>query len=144
MNYIESAVACFEDGFNCAQAIFSTYGVKFGLEREIALKTATGFGGGIGAMGKTCGAITGAILVLGLKFGQTTLEDTQAKMKTFSLVIKLMKKFEELNRSTTCKELIGCDLSTLEGQKLAKEKNIVKTICPKFVKDAAEILEQFI
>jgi len=69
MSRVEEAVSCFADGFSCSQSIVSTYGTEFGVDREKALKISTGFGGGMGRLGGTCGAVTGAIMVIGLKYG---------------------------------------------------------------------------
>ena len=144
MSRIEVAVSCFKDGFNCSQAVLSTYGTQFGLNREIALKVAGAFGGGMGHMGETCGAVTGAFMVIGLKYGRTIVGDKQSQDKTVSLANEFVNRFKSRNVSIVCKELLGCDLSTPEGMNMAKEKNLFATICPKFVQDAAEIIEQIL
>ncbi len=144
MNRIESAVEVFKKGFSCSQAIFSTYGKELGLDRNVALKIASAFGGGMGRMGKTCGAVTGAFMVIGLKYGQIKVENKQAKDKTYSLVKEFVKRFEARNNSTICKELLGCDIGTPQGMPIAMEKSLLNTLCPKLVKDAAEILEEIL
>ena len=144
MNRIEKAVSCFKEGFSCAPAVFSAYASEFGLDIETALKIAAGFGGGMGRMGETCGAVTGAFMVIGLKYGKTKAEDDQAKEKTYELVRESAKRFKARNGTIICKELLGCDLSTPEGMKLAKEKGLTETLCPKFIQDAVEILEEML
>ena len=144
MNKVERAVSCFNDGFSCSQAVLSTYGEQFGLDRETALKVAGAFGGGMGHMGETCGAVTGALMVTGLKYGQTRVEDKEPKKKTYRLVKEFAEKFKVRNGSINCTELLGCDLSTPEGMQRAKERGLFTTVCPKFVQDAAEILEELI
>ena len=67
MKRSKHAVSCFKDGFSCSQALLSTYGDQFGLNHELALKVSGAFGGGMGRMGETCGAVTGAFMVIGLK-----------------------------------------------------------------------------
>jgi len=142
---VESAVACFKEGFLCSQALLSTYGPELGLDQEIALKFSEVFGGGIARTGKICGAVNGAIMVIGLKYGHSKLEDgqtrEQARVKTFNLVRDFINRFESLNNSISCRDLINCDISTPEGIQLARENKIIATICPKIVKDAAEIIE---
>lgn len=69
MNQSERAVACFKEGFSCSQAVFSTFAPQLGLECELALKVAGLFGGGMGRLGEVCGAVTGALMALGLKYG---------------------------------------------------------------------------
>ena len=144
MSRVELTVSCFREGFSCSQAILSTYGTQFGLNREIALKVAEAFGGGMCHMGETCGAVTGAFMVMGLKYGRTIAGDKQSQDKTTSLVNEFVNRFKSRNTSIVCKELLGCDLSTPEGTNMAKEKNLFATICPKFVQDAAEIIEQIL
>ncbi len=144
MDRVERAVSCFKEGFSCSQAMLSTYGPQLGLNHELALKVSGAFGGGMARMGETCGAVTGAFMVIGLKYGKTKIEDEQAKEKTYSLVKEFVDRFKSRNGSIVCRELLGCDISTPEGRELAKEKNLFATLCPKFVQDAAEIIEQIL
>ena len=144
MNRVELAVSCFEEGYTCSQALLSTYSVKFGLDREIALRIADGFGGGMGSMGETCGAVTGAFMVIGLKHGRTVVEDRDAHRKTNSLVNDFIRLFKHRNGSIVCRELLGCDISTPEGLNSAREKKLFTTVCPKYIQDAAEIVEELL
>jgi C_GCAxxG_C_C family probable redox protein len=136
---VEAAVACFREGFNCSQAILSTWGGEFGLERETALRAASAFGAGMGRLGEVCGAVTGALIVIGLKHGQT-----EAKDKDYSLVRDLAGRFRSRNGSLLCRELLGCDLTTAEGMETAKQQGLFTERCPRFVRDAAEILEDIL
>ncbi|RZN73817.1 MAG: C_GCAxxG_C_C family protein [Candidatus Methanolliviera hydrocarbonicum] len=144
MNGFERAVSSFKEGFSCSQALLSIYGTQLDLNREMALKVSGAFGGGMGRMGETCGAVTGAFMVIGLKYGKTRIEDEQTKEKAYSLVKEFVDKFKSRNGSIICRELLDCDISTPEGMKLAEEKKLVTTLCPKFVQDAAEIIEQIL
>ncbi len=143
MSRVELAVSCFEEGYTCSQALLSIYGAKFGLDREIALQIADGFGGGMG-MGETCGAVTGAIMVIGLEHGRTVVEDRDAHRKTNSLVNDFIRVFKSRNGSIVCRELLGCDISTPEGLNSVREKKLFTTVCPKYVRDAAEIVEKIL
>jgi len=138
---VEQAVFLFKQGFNCSQAILAVYGEQFGLKHKTALKLACGFGGGM-RMAETCGAVTGAFMVIGLKHGAITTEDKSAKQETYELVKEFAKKFKSRNGSVICKELLGCDISTPEGIKIAQENNLFSSLCPKMVQDAAEIIEE--
>lgn len=140
---IDSAVSCFKEGFNCSQAILSVYGEQFGLGREIALKVSGVFGIGMG-MGETCGAVTGAFMLIGAKYGRTEVEDQQKAKRACDLVHDFVGKFKSRNKSIVCRELLGCNVSTPEGMKLAQDKDLLNTICPKFIQDAAEIIEQIL
>lgn len=66
MNYSEAATTRFSEGMNCAQAIFTSFAEQIGLDAESALKISTAFGGGIAQTGATCGAVTGALMVISL------------------------------------------------------------------------------
>ena len=144
MNSVKSAVSRFKQGFNCSQALVSTYGTRFGLNREIALRGCSTLGGGMGRMGETCGGVTGALMVIGLRYGKTEVQDKQEKEMTYGLVKEFVDRFKSRNGSIVCRELLGCDISTPEGLKIAKDKNLIATLCPKFVQDAAEIMEQIL
>jgi C_GCAxxG_C_C family probable redox protein len=139
-NLSEQAVCVFKEGFSCSQAIFSTYGKEFGIDRATALKISAAFGGGMARMGETCGAVTGAFMVIGLKYA----ENKDSKEKIYALVKKFAADFKARNGSIVCKELLRNNIGTAEGMKAIKEKNLIKTRCPKLVKDAAEILEEIL
>lgn len=144
MSKVELAVSRFKEGFSCSQALLSTYSKKFGLNRETALRVSGAFGGGMGRMGETCGAVTGAFMLIGLKHGKTRVEDEQTKERAYSLIREFVDKFKSRNGSIVCRDLLGCDISTPEGMKLAREKKLFTTLCQKFVQDAAEIIEQML
>ena len=145
MSIADRAVACFDEGFNCSQAVFSAFAPQLGLDRVTALKVAGAFGGGMGRMGETCGAVTGALMVIGLKYGQTTGEDKAAKEKSYELVKQFAERFKARNRGClTCRELLGADISTPEGMQKLREKQAFTTMCPKFVRDAAQIVEELL
>ncbi len=133
MSKAEKAVEIFEDGYNCSQAIFATYAQELGIPFEQAFKIASGFGGGMRIAG-TCGAVTGAFMVIGLKFGQ-------GKDKPYDKIIEFSEKFCRRNQSTDCLDLIGCDIRTEKGMKKATNQGLFRSICSQVVRDAAEILE---
>ena len=141
MSNVEKAVQCFANGNNCSQSVFSAYSESFGLDRETALKIASGFGGGMGRHCETCGAVTGAYMVLGLKFGYTAAADKEGKEKTYALIREYASRFRARNKSTVCEELLGVHLLTGDKEKAAQQ---TKLICPQLVRDAAEILEEFL
>ncbi len=144
MNRVERAVSCFRSGFNCSQAILSTYAEDFSIDREIALRLAAGFGGGMGRMAGTCGAVTGVFMVFGLKHGSVEADNQQARETTYERVREFAKRFEARNGTTVCRDLIKCDIDTPEGLVVARENRLFATVCPKFVQDAAEILEEML
>jgi len=144
MSRVQDAVATFKQGFSCSQAVFAAFSESLGLEREKALKISQPFGGGMASLGKTCGAVTGAMLAIGLKYGRTRPEDEAAKQKTYGLVRELLQRFEARHGSIVCRDLIGVDLSAPDGHKLGAERGVFENLCPGFVADAAQILEEIL
>ena len=144
MSEVEKAVSCFNEGFMCSQAVLSAYAEQSGLDHEAALRVSAAFGGGMGRMGETCGAVTGAFMVIGLKYGRTAVQDTQSHEKTTRLVKEFVDRFKSINGSILCRELLGCDLSTPDGLKTFVDKKLRDSLCAKFVRDAAEIVEQLL
>jgi len=140
-SHVDKAVAYFKEGFNCSQAVVSSFAGDFGIDKNAALKLAAGFGGGMGRMAQTCGAVTGAYMVIGLKYGATTGQDRAAKDLTYQKVRDFNDRFKARNRSLICKELLKCDISTPSGFLEAKQEGLMTTMCPKLVQDAVEILE---
>lgn len=144
MDRVSHALSTFDSGFNCSQSVLAAFCNEFGLRDEIAFKIACGFGGGMGRAAKTCGAVTGAFMIIGLKYGQTQSNDKAAKERTYGLVREFADLFAKKHGSIECRELLACDISTPEGLKNANEKGFFKTVCPKCVESAVKILEEII
>jgi len=140
----DRAVNCFKQGFSCSQAILSTYAESFGLQRDAALRVAGAFGAGMGRMGLTCGAVTGAFMVIGLKYTKTAAEDEETKEKAYALVSEFCKRFHSIHGSIACRELLGCDISTEDGLARARNERLFELRCPEFVSEAAEILDEML
>lgn len=144
MSKAEIAVARFKEGFSCSQAVLSTFAPELGLEREAALRVAGAFGGGIARTGQTCGAVSGALMVIGLKHGQTRGEDKQAKENTYALAREFLERFKMQRGTLLCRELLGYDIGTPEGMQAAKDRGLFDSLCAGLVANAAEILEQLV
>jgi len=140
-NKVDEAIACFDERFNCAQAVLSTYCEEFDMDKQLALKVAGGMGAGMGRLQETCGAVTGAYMLIGLMHGKDTIGDEAAKEKTYALVQEFAKRFVERNGSTGCRELIGVDLVNGDKQTIADQ---VVAVCPKMIRDAVEIIEELL
>jgi C_GCAxxG_C_C family probable redox protein len=140
----ELALSCFNEGFSCSQAVFLAYAEELGLDREAALKIAGPFGGGMGRLAETCGAVSGALMAIGLKYGATEAADTEAKEKTYALVREFVDRFQARHGSIVCRELLGWDISTPAGHEVAKYRQLFSTLCPNYVESAAEILEEIL
>ena len=141
MSDVDKAVELFKQGHSCSQAILMTYGPGAGIERETAMKIAAGFSGGM-RMGETCGAVTGAIMVIGLLHGSTDAKDKKAKAHVYESVNKLVERFTARNGSVVCKKLLGVDIGTEAGVKTAENDGLFSSVCPEMVRVAAEILEE--
>jgi C_GCAxxG_C_C family probable redox protein len=142
----EQVLRCFDNGsgFNCAQSILSSYACDLGMDKEMALRLTTAFGSGIARMGEICGAVTGAIMVIGLKHGRTRIEDQESREIAYSLVHEFVQRFKERKGSIVCREILGCDPGTEEGQQQILAKELHKTVCPAAIRDAAEILDEIL
>ncbi len=140
MSSVSNATQMFLDGCACSQAIFSVYSLPLGLPRKTAMQIAAGFGGGM-RLGEMCGAVTGALMVLGLRHASENCEELSGRIEVYSRVVEFSESFKKLNGSVICRELLGCDISTPDGMKHAQDQNLFKTICVKMVEDSARILE---
>jgi C_GCAxxG_C_C family probable redox protein len=140
MSKVAIASQLFRDGCACSQAILVAYGDTLGLPRKTALQLASGFAGGM-RMGETCGAVTGAFMVLGLRHASETCDKAAGRADVYARVAEFTKRFQSQNGSIVCRALLGCDISTPEGMKQAQARNLFKTTCVKLVEDAATILE---
>jgi C_GCAxxG_C_C family probable redox protein len=140
---VEKTEELFQGGLNCAQALLSAYGPGLGLDQDNALKIAGAFGSGMG-MGETCGAVTGALMVVGLKHTKVKGLDYFSKEETYDIAAEFIIRFQERNGTVVCRELLGCDVSTIEGLRVARKEKKFKKQCPNYVRDAAEILEEML
>lgn len=143
-NTAKKAEEYFNEGFNCCQAVLSAFKDKTGLSMEQSRKIASGFGAGMAYMGETCGAVTGAFMVMGLIYGRSRVDDTEAKEKTYALMHEFVKEFTAENGTLKCRELLGEDISTVEGLKKADDAGKFSTVCPKAVRDAVRITEKLL
>jgi C_GCAxxG_C_C family probable redox protein len=140
MSKIAEAIELYRQGCACSQAILAVYGPELGLDRATAMRIAAGFAGGM-RMGETCGAVTGAFMVLGLHRGTADCVTPAGREAVVASVKEFVARFRRRNGSVVCKELLGCDVSTPEGIKQARERELFRTLCPEMVQAAAEILE---
>jgi C_GCAxxG_C_C family probable redox protein len=115
------------------------FGELYGLDRSTAIKLARAFGSGMGT-GRECGAVTGALMILGLKVQEASSEK-ETRYRVYDLVKEFVRLFEEKRGTILCKDLLGVDTGTQEGRDKAIKDNLFRTLCPGFVRDAAQILD---
>ncbi len=135
------AQEAFKAGFSCSQAVLGVYSRSLGLQEDLSNRIACAFGGGIARRSLTCGAVAGALMVIGLKYGKTKADDNEAKEQTYAKVNEFCRRFEEAYGSINCGTLLDCDLSTKEGQRKFKENDLFNLKCMFYVKEACEILD---
>jgi C_GCAxxG_C_C family probable redox protein len=135
-NRPEAARDHFLKSMNCAQAILETYGPGLGVPAEAAKRLATGFAGGMG-LGSECGAVTAALMVLGLKYGPK--EDN-----TFPKTAQFISEFKSRHQKIGCSELLGTDMGTPAGVKAAASQRLFTTRCPGYVQTAGELLDKLL
>jgi C_GCAxxG_C_C family probable redox protein len=137
------AEALFLQGYNCAQSVVHAYQSELGVDSATALKCACGFGAGMGRRQEICGAVTGGVLVLGLRQGRALGEPKAKSEETYASVRNLMTRFEQTHGSCACCELLsGCDLQTETGQREFKEKNYLHERCVRYVRDVVAMLDE--
>ena len=128
----EQAIAFHDKGYNCAQAVACSFCKEFGVDEEEMFRIAEGFGLGMGGMAATCGAVSGAVMLAGLKNSCKNLEQPSSKADTYKLTREITKTFLEKNGSLTCGELKG----VTTGKVLRS--------CPDCIRDAVEIAEDIL
>lgn len=139
---VAAAEELFKLGFHCSQAVLAVFCEDFGLSQETALKLACPFGGGMGGFGRTCGALTGAMLVVGLKYGSSVATDVEARQRTRQKTRELIERFEKSHGTSVCNELVGFDRSNLSGGELQAKRQHFYQTCPKFLETVVCFLEE--
>jgi C_GCAxxG_C_C family probable redox protein len=140
----EKATQLFSAGFSCSQAVLAARAEDLGLSTEMALKLSAPFGGGLGRQGEVCGAVSGALMVIGLVSGQTTPEDKAGKERTYELARRFSAEFASRKGFLHCRDLLGCHIGTPEGMQQAQGQNLFKTVCPGLVAEASQILTELL
>jgi C_GCAxxG_C_C family probable redox protein len=138
---IQRAENFFEQGYSCSQSLLCAFSGQLGLDEETAIKIASPFGGGIARQGETCGAVTGALMVLGLKFGPLVGD---SKETIYAISQDFLRRFQDQHTSIKCKQLIDYDISQPEELQAAREANAFHKTCPELVRSAAEIVKSML
>lgn len=133
-NKIEIALSTFDSGRNCAQSVLTAYSQQCNYKLEDVLAISSGFGGGMGSMQHTCGAVTGAFMVLGCLTNKDNNEINKSIQKFSKIFIN------ELG-SLDCGDLTGCDFSTTEGTTKFTNNNIREKVCHTCISKSIEIID---
>ena len=137
----EKALRCFADHLHCSQSVLAAFSEECGITDETAFRLGSCFGSGM-RRGNVCGACAGALMVLGLMYGETHAGDREGRLRTDRLNDLMMDRFSRANGSCLCNELLGCDVRTPEGVQYARDHHLFTEFCPKMVASAVEILEK--
>ncbi len=138
------ASTLFLEGLNCAQAVFSSRASAWGLDAGVALRVASAFGAGMGRKQEVCGAVTGALMALGLEAGYTEASDKAGKERVYLQARTLQDQFTAVHGSVICRDLLGVDLLTPEGQAAFGTRNLGTTVCAACVATADRLVQELI
>lgn len=144
MDHAQEAVDLLAEGYTCSQSVFSVYAKEHGLDPVLARKIATGFGGGVGRTGNLCGAVSGAILVLGLIRGMNSLDEPEWRDKSYALDKEFIERFVAKFGSIQCPDLLGYNMAIPEEFAESKRVGAAKKVCPELVRGAAQILDEML
>ncbi len=144
MTRARKAADIYKQHFTCSQAVLVVFADDFDLDRDTALRISCGMGGGMGRTDRVCGAVTGAIMVLGLKYGMTDPNRQEDKLGTYGKVREFIERYTVSCGSIGCTDLIGCNLSTPEGLERCKIEELADKVCPPLVEEAVRILEEMV
>ncbi len=145
MNKSEKALEIFDNSYNCAQSVLTVFATDMGITKDESLRIASAFGGGMGKQQHTCGAVTGAAMVLGLKFGKGENDEDSKKQFTYDKTVEFFNEFSKLNGSTNCRKLLNdLDMNNENDRQKIMEQDLFHNSCRKYVADAVEITERMI
>ena len=143
MDQVTKAVELFGRGYMCSQAVFAAFSEQFGITEKQALQIGGCFGGGMNK-GEVCGACTGALMALGMKYGQVDLNDMESRMAEHAKAVQFLDEFKKRKGSYICRDILGCDISTKDGKAVAVESGLFGKLCPEMVRTAAEIVAEML
>lgn len=141
MTKSEKAAELFSKGFNCSQSVFAVFAEKYGLSEELALKIGCGFGGGM-RNGEICGAVSGAVMVISLRYGHSDGTDNESKTLCYQKAREFTEAFKAKQGSIICRDLLGIDIFVGNGLNIANEKGLFRTTCVDMIKFAVQLLEE--
>lgn len=143
MSMANEAKTYFQQHYNCAQSVFAPFAKRFGVDMDTAFKIATPFGGGLGHGGQVCGAVSGALMSIGLAKG-TSAYDKEKKDACYALAVAFQERFRALHGDVTCPGLLGLDIGEPDELEKVRELGLFHSLCPKLVGDAAEIVAEML
>ncbi len=142
----KEGTATFYNGYNCAQSVLSVFAEDLGISKDTCLKLASPFGSGIAYMQETCGAVSGALMAIGLKYGRGKDGTIEDKELAYDMSRHFIEEFKKTTCGTVCcRELMdGLDMKTPEGMEKIKELDLFRLRCSKHVQDSIEITNKIL
>jgi C_GCAxxG_C_C family probable redox protein len=134
------AIEYFNSGNSCAQSVVLAFQDRLDLSEDQIRRAASSFGSGMGRLQSTCGALTGAYMVMGLL--TPVAEDKEARSSQYRKIRRFTKEFEEKHGSSICSQLTGCDFLTEEGEAIFQAKGLKQSVCAPCVKTSVGLLEK--
>ena len=141
MTHTEKALALYQAKFNCCQSVLGTFCEDYGLSQAEALRLTCGMGGGVRS-GDICGAVSGAVMVIGLKYGHNDQGDLDKKAQCNQKTKEYTQLFRERYGSICCRDLLGRDFSRPEDEQVIQEEGLIWKICPAVISNAIALLEE--
>jgi C_GCAxxG_C_C family probable redox protein len=140
----DKAASLMDEGFNCSQSVLSAYSEVLGFDKELALSVSCGFGAGMGRLQGTCGAVTGAYMVLGIYCSQKYPENVDRKAHSYLMIQAFNQQFINKHKSTDCRALLNCDLTTEAGQQYFQGNRLMDSVCKNCIRDSVHIINEII
>jgi len=141
MSRVDEAAQFFTDGKSCSQAVFAAFAPALGVDKPEALRLASGFGGGM-HVGATCGAATGAVLVLGMRYGGD--DCAEDRRRVMSAVESFFEHFRAEVGAVDCPDILECDVCSADGRAIVRERGLRDSRCLPAVRAAARILDEML
>lgn len=142
-NRIDIAMQHFEQGFSCAQSAFAAFAAENGLDEITAMNLTSGLGAGFGRQQEVCGAVSGAVLALGLCCGRKADDGRAVKEEAYALTSEFMQRFQAAHGSCRCLELLdGLDLKAAGAHERMVSEGLRERVCAVCVRDAVRLVEE--
>ena len=140
----QKAIESFKSGLNCAQSVVAAFADDLHFKIDQALEMSAGFGAGMGRLQETCGAVTGAFMVLGMYNSRKYSDNKEIKEASYAMIQQYNKRFTAVHATTNCRSLLNCDLRTPEGQRQFQNNNLHEEVCEKCISTSVKIIEDLL
>ncbi|MFK5855032.1 MAG: C-GCAxxG-C-C family protein [Bacteroidota bacterium] len=137
---VDKAVHSFKTGLNCSQSILDAYSDLLDIDKKFAQSISSGFGAGMGRLQETCGAVTGSYMVLSIFSSKKFEDNNDIKENSYIMIKDFNHKFIEKQKTTSCRQLLNCDLNTEAGQQHYHDNNLMDTVCKVCISESVKIL----